>query len=64
MFERFFRVNKSHSKKIGGTGLGLAVVKHIAQYHYAKVNVGSREDEGTRITVVFHCETQKDMDRR
>ena len=64
VFERFYRVDKSHSKKIEGTGLGLAIVKHIAQYHCAKVNIESREREGTKITVVFPCETEKNIRRR
>ncbi len=53
IFERFYRVDKSHSRETGGTGLGLSIVKHIAGYHRANVYMQSREGEGTRITVEF-----------
>ena len=53
IFERFYRVDKSHSKQSGGTGLGLSIVKHAAQYHNAKLELKSREGEGTTITVRF-----------
>ena len=53
VFERFFRVDKSRSKKVNGTGLGLSIVKHIALSHGAKISLESREGEGTRITVNF-----------
>ncbi len=53
IFERFYRVDKSHSKEIGGTGLGLSIVKHGAEYHNAKLLLESKEDIGTKITVVF-----------
>lgn len=41
IFERFYRVDKSHSKERGGTGLGLSIVKHGALLHNAKVSVES-----------------------
>lgn len=53
VFERFYRVDKSHSKDTGGTGLGLSIVKHIALLHHAKIDVVSQIDEGTEIKVVF-----------
>ncbi len=53
IFERFYRVDKSHSKETGGTGLGLSIVKHAAQYHGATVEVQSKEGEGTRFTIHF-----------
>ena len=51
VFERFFRVDKSHSKKIGGTGLGLSIVKHAVKLHDGKIEMKSKKDEGTTITV-------------
>ncbi len=48
VFERFYRVDKSHSRETGGTGLGLSIVKHAAQYHNAKVELESEPGEGTR----------------
>lgn len=53
IFERFFRVDKSHSKASGGTGLGLSIVKHAVQYHHGKIELSSRPGEGTSITVSF-----------
>ena len=53
IFERFYRVDKSHSKETGGTGLGMAIVKHAAQYHNARINLKSAPGIGTTITVTF-----------
>jgi two-component system, OmpR family, phosphate regulon sensor histidine kinase PhoR len=53
IFERFYRVDKSHSKENGGTGLGLSIVKHGAALHNAKINVESTLGEGTRMEVLF-----------
>ncbi len=53
VFERFYRVDKSHSRQSGGTGLGLSIVKHAAQYHNAKLELQSTPGEGTTITVIF-----------
>ena len=53
IFERFYRVDKSHSKERGGTGLGLSIVKHGALLHGAKVSVDSVPGHGTRIEMQF-----------
>lgn len=53
VFERFYRVDKSHSRETGGTGLGLAIVKHAAQINKATVSLESELDIGTKITVSF-----------
>ena len=53
VFERFFRVDKSHSKQSGGTGLGLSIVKHAAAYHNAALALESVPGKGTTITVTF-----------
>ena len=53
IFERFYRVDKSHSKVSGGTGLGLAIVKHAVMIHDGKVIVKSKVNEGTVIEVIF-----------
>lgn len=53
VFERFYRIDKSHSRETGGTGLGLSIVKHSAEYHNAKIKLYSKPGEGTTITVTF-----------
>ena len=53
VFERFYRVDKSHSRASGGTGLGLSIVKHAAQYHNADIQLESTPGKGTTIRVAF-----------
>ncbi len=53
IFEPFFRVDKSRSKKQGGSGLGLALVKAIADAHGAAITVDSEEGQGTTVSVTL-----------
>lgn len=53
IFERFYRVDKSHSRETGGTGLGLSIVKHAAQRLGAKIHLDSKLGIGTTIYVQF-----------
>lgn len=53
IFERFYRVDKSHSKETGGTGLGLSIVKHAVAYHGGIIKLDSTVGKGTTITVTF-----------
>lgn len=53
IFERFYRVDKSHSNQKEGSGLGLSIVKHGAKFHHAEMEVESEVGKGTKITVVF-----------
>ena len=53
VFERFYRVDKSHSKMTGGTGLGLSIVKHGAALHHAEITLDSTPNVGTKITLTF-----------
>ena len=54
VFERFYRVDKSHSKDTGGTGLGLSIVKHAASLHDAKIDISSKINKGTKISISFN----------
>jgi two-component system sensor histidine kinase SenX3 len=47
IFERFYRVDRARSRTTGGIGLGLAIVRHVAQVHGGEVTVESREGEGS-----------------
>ena len=53
VFERFYRVDKSHSKASGGTGLGLSIVKHGAAYLGAQVELHSEPGHGSTFTLTF-----------
>lgn len=53
VFERFYRVDKSHSKETGGTGLGLSIVKRAVMLHNGKVELTSTVGEGTTVKVVL-----------
>lgn len=58
IFERFYRVDKSHSKETGGTGLGLSIVKHGAIFHHATIHVKSQLGTGTRMEVTFEKQSE------
>jgi two-component system phosphate regulon sensor histidine kinase PhoR len=53
IFERFFRIDKARSRSLGGTGLGLAIVKHIIEAHNSKMNVVSKEGEGSTFSFLL-----------
>lgn len=55
VFERFYRGESSRSKETGGTGLGLAMCKHIISRHHGTVTLDSVEGRGTTITVTMPC---------
>ena len=54
IFERFYRVDKSHSRETGGTGLGLSIVKHGAVLHHAKILLDSEPGRGTKMEILFN----------
>ena len=53
IFERFYTVNKSHSRKLGGAGLGLSIVKTIIEKHQGRISVDSHLGKGTTFTVTL-----------
>lgn len=53
IFERFYKVDKAHSRSLGGNGLGLSLVKKIVGLHGGNITVESRLNEGSTFTVTL-----------
>lgn len=53
IYERFYRVDKSHSREIGGTGLGLAICRKVVMMHHGRIDLTSKEGEGSRFVVTI-----------
>jgi two-component system phosphate regulon sensor histidine kinase PhoR len=53
IFERFYRADKSRSRELGGSGLGLSISKHIAERHGGRIEVQSVLQEGSTFTLVL-----------
>ena len=49
--ERFYRVDSGRSRSVGGTGLGLSLVKHIVERHRGHLEIRSKVGDGTTVTV-------------
>ncbi len=53
IFERFFKADRSHSRKYGGSGMGLAIVKQIISLHQGDIRVESEPGQGTTFFVTL-----------
>ncbi|MDZ7818010.1 MAG: ATP-binding protein [Aliarcobacter sp.] len=56
IFEKFYRTDKSRNKNSGGTGLGMSILKKIIDIHKGKININSKENFGTTISISFPIE--------
>ncbi len=56
IFNRFYRIDKARTRKEGGFGLGLNIVKKIADIHNAEIKVESKINAGTKFTIIFNTE--------
>ncbi|MBA4603308.1 sensor histidine kinase [Thermoactinomyces mirandus] len=63
VFERFYRVDKSRSRDLGGSGIGLTIVKKLVEAHEGKLWIESREGEGTTVSD-FSLFTRKSIKRK
>ena len=64
VFDRFFKVDKSHNRKAQGTGIGLSIVKNIVMQHNEKIWVNSKEGTGTVFTFTLGCVSEGKEKRR
>jgi two-component system, OmpR family, sensor histidine kinase SenX3 len=53
IFERFYRVDKARSRNTGGSGLGLSIVRHVADNHHGSITVTSHEGHGSTFTLTL-----------
>ena len=58
IFERFYRVDQGRSRETGGTGLGLSIVRHVAANHQGRVEVESREGEGSTFRLILPVQSE------
>jgi two-component system phosphate regulon sensor histidine kinase PhoR len=54
--ERFYRVDKARSRKTGGSGLGLSIVKHVLNHHNSRLVIRSKVGQGSEFSFTFSPE--------
>lgn len=59
IFDEFYMVDKSRSRKAGGAGLGLSLTALIIQKHHAKIDIESIPEKGTTVTITFDIEQEE-----
>jgi two-component system phosphate regulon sensor histidine kinase PhoR len=62
--ERFYRVDKARSRKTGGSGLGLSIVKHILSHHNSRLVIQSTVGKGAEFSCRFSAELTRLMDQK
>ncbi|MFF2015809.1 sensor histidine kinase [Paenibacillus sp. NPDC058177] len=60
IFERFFKADRSHSRKYDGSGMGLAIVKQIVTLHHGDIRVESEPGQGTTFIITLPITTSED----
>ncbi len=59
IFQRFYTVNKAHSRRLGGSGLGLSIVQTIIEKHFGKISVQSKLGKGTTFTITLPVDLER-----